>query len=89
MTDEDGEFVLFMSAYPRRTSRPKARTQWLLHVRHAKVPNHAKVPGKAIDAQRVLAGLDRWSAWWEAHDLLPPHAATFLANEQWRERPTR
>lgn len=69
------EFAVFWAAYPRKVHKPEAQKAFI------------RVSG-ADYLEEVLAGLESWKSCeqWKDENFIP-HAARFLNQEQWKDRP--
>jgi hypothetical protein len=69
-------FDEFWLVYPRRDGKPAARTAWATAT-------------KSTPPAAILAGLERWVAYWEARNQpeFTPWAQKWLRQEQWNATP--
>lgn len=69
-------FDAFWTAYPRGDGKPAARTAWAKAITVA-------------DVETIMAGLDRWNAYWtaRAEPEFVPWAQKWLRQQQWNAAP--
>lgn len=73
-------FARFWLAYPRKVGKPEAEKAW-----------RAMVAKPKVDPAVVMAGLDRWLAYWKAARTAldyHPHPSTWLRQARWNDTPT-